>query len=47
MIPCYKHHECAKGYVQSPEDVNAIMKCMIQRGIIKKTIKGKYIKVHW
>lgn len=47
MIPCYKHIECAKGYVQGPEDVNVVMKCMLARGILKKTIKGKYVKVHW
>lgn len=42
MIACNKHAECLRGLVQGPTDIWALINCMVQRGILKKSAHGKY-----
>jgi len=42
MIQCTWHEVCAGGFVQGPNDVDTILRCMVARGALV-TVDGRYI----
>lgn len=43
MIGCTWHDVCAGGFVQGPADVDTILRCMEARGVLRRTVRGKYV----
>lgn len=42
MKHCYNHPICSETYVQSSDDVDLLLKCMVERGSLRIDKDGKY-----